>query len=809
MSGKPHRPLAWPALTIKLCFVLLPAILLAALLAIAAPAVSAQPPPGPEKITVQPAGVVSWVEMLAAEAAAPAQAGPPAPLVAPYPPAPAPQAIETGLEPVRPAQPPLPVPLAGATLADNFAALGDNNASIPPDTMGAAGPNHLVTMLNTQVRIQDKTGTNLSTVSLSTFWTNGTGLSGSPFDPRVIYDPLSGRWLATIDFNAQSTTSSIGFAISQSSDPTGIWTFYQFDSDGSNATWADFPEIGVNSKWIAITNNMFTVSGNAFQGVKLWVIDKSTALAGGALTTYIYNPGFDSAGGASGFTIRPALTFDATEPALYMVDNFYAVGGIGAPLMRLSRLTGTLGLTPTWQVVSGSTVSAGSGLFALANPFEFGQIDAAQSGTATTVETNDPRIQNAVFRQGRLWATHSGGLPFDGNQGTVNANRTAVFWYELNPAAMPASGDPLVQSGVIDGGSGVHHFFPSLAVNANNEMAIGFSRSDSSKFVEAVMTGRQANDPAGTVDPITVIKLGKDSYVKDFGFGRVRWGDYSATAVDPSDDLTFWSLQEYAETDVGGTANDDRWGTWWGKLAFQVDLALSKTVALTTVNPGQPVTYTVTVANTGPADATGVVVNDPLPLQTAFVSASPSQGSYNSGSGVWNVGNLNNSAVATLSLTVIPPYSAANQTITNTASFSQANQPEINSLNNTAVVTTTVGPAPNLAITKTVSALNLALLKPGQTVTYTIVVANSSSAAANGVQVTDTLPTGVNGVGLSTTTNIGAGSKVTFTLTGIVVAPLGTTITNTAHYSHATGSGQSSAAFTTQPGLYLPLLIKP
>ncbi|MES0362176.1 MAG: SdrD B-like domain-containing protein, partial [Anaerolineales bacterium] len=111
--------------------------------------------------------------------------------------------------------------------------------------------------------------------------------------------------------------------------------------------------------------------------------------------------------------------------------------------------------------------------------------------------------------------------------------------------------------------SGVHHFFPSIAVNANNDMAVGFSRSSSSLFVEGVYTGRESTDPVGTIGTIQVCKLGEDSYVKDFGGGDVRWGDYSATVVDPSDDTTFWTLQEYAETEVGPNPNDDRWGTWW------------------------------------------------------------------------------------------------------------------------------------------------------------------------------------------------------------------------------------------------------
>ena len=92
--------------------------------------------------------------------------------------------------------------------------------------MGAAGPNHLMTMLNTQVRIQNKTGTNLGTVTLDTWWTNGTGLSGDPFDPRIIYDSLTGRWMAVVDADARDlTNSATWFAVSDTSDPTGNWTY--------------------------------------------------------------------------------------------------------------------------------------------------------------------------------------------------------------------------------------------------------------------------------------------------------------------------------------------------------------------------------------------------------------------------------------------------------------------------------------------------------------------------------------------------------------------------------------------------------
>jgi hypothetical protein len=493
-----------------------------------------------ETVVIEAAGTVSWQEMLHYEATHPIEPEPPT--IAPYMQPPETRELPATGGSDRKLPSAAPIPLEPPTTLSSFAGLGDNNTSIPPDTMGAVGPNHLMIMLNTQVRVQNKTGGNLSTVTLNTFWTSGTGLSGNPFDPLIIYDSLSSRWMAIVDADSRQATSAVWFAISDTSDPTGNWTFYGIEADSTDTLWADFPDIGVNSTWIAITNNMFTNALDVFSGAAMWVIDKSTALVGGPLTVTPFTAGFDAAGGIGGFTLRPALTFDSAESTLYVVDgNRWDIGSVG--LLRLSQITGT-GSSPSWSVVTNDSVFTGSGLFFTNLTYNLTQINADQPGTTIDVMTNDRRMLNAVYRNGRLWTTHSGGYPR-----SSKPDRTIVAWYELNPAASP---NPIVQSGTIDGGSGVHHFFPSIAVNANNDMA-----------VEGVYTGRESTDPAGTVGAIQVCKVGEYSYVKDFGSGRVRWGDYSATVVDPTDDTTFWTLQEYAKTDVGPNPNDDRWGTWW------------------------------------------------------------------------------------------------------------------------------------------------------------------------------------------------------------------------------------------------------
>jgi len=445
--------------------------------------------------------------------------------------------------------------LSSAVATPGFEAVPDNDMAIPPNANGAVGPSHVVTMLNTEVRIQSKTGAITSTVSLESFW---APLHGVPFDPRLLYDKLSGRWIAACDANPWSDTSKVFLAISSSSDPTGAWNFYSFEADPGDSVWADYTCLGLNRTWIAVTSNMFRFgSSTAFQGPGMWVIDKSTAIAGGALTVTVFPPKFDLVAGITSSTLQPCVTF-GMEPKLYIVDRApLSCGEIR--LLRISELSGSAS-APVWTVSAGSTILPGSGVFTVANNFDLIQVEASQKGTSALIETADPRILNAVFRNGKIWCTHTGGLPV----GSVD--RTAVFWYQLDPVLMAATGNPIVQSGVLEGGPDVHHFFPSITANAADDACIGFSRSDVSRFAEAVYTGRLGTDPPNTMHSISVLKRGLDIYRKAFGTSRVRWGDYSTTVVDPTDDLTFWTIQEYAASSTGPSPNDDRWGTWWGKV---------------------------------------------------------------------------------------------------------------------------------------------------------------------------------------------------------------------------------------------------
>src|SRR2546427_7922878 len=95
--------------------------------------------------------------------------------------------------------------------ASSFLALDDNGTRVPPDTQGAIGPNHLMVTLNSQVRIQDRSGMTLITTNLYNWWASLGNLGAT--DPRVLYDLSAARWIFTA-ITTNSLANSILLAVS-------------------------------------------------------------------------------------------------------------------------------------------------------------------------------------------------------------------------------------------------------------------------------------------------------------------------------------------------------------------------------------------------------------------------------------------------------------------------------------------------------------------------------------------------------------------------------------------------------------------
>ncbi len=178
------------------------------------------------------------------------------------------------------------------------------------------------------------------------------------------------------------------------------------------------------------------------------------------------------------------------------------------------------------------------------------------------------------------------------------------------------------------------------------------------------------------------------------------------------------------------------------------DIAVTKSVDDANPDPGDTIRYTVGVVNNGSGNATVLQIQDLLPSGVSFSAAAPSQGSYNPGSGVWYVGNLNNGASATLLLDAQVDSDAPSGTITNTASVLSLSQTDPVASNDSASADIVVN-RPDLQIQKTTTVLDdpysgAANPKaiPGATVRYDLLVTNQSTALpdSDSVFVTDPLP---------------------------------------------------------------------
>jgi uncharacterized repeat protein (TIGR01451 family) len=520
--------------------------------------------------------------------------------------------------------------------------------------------------LNSEVRIQDRAGNTISTVPLDGpggFWDSLD--SPNAFDPKVLYDPFANRWMFTAVADARTVSSSVLMGVSQTSDPTGMWNLYRIDAAIGNTTWADYPSMGFNKDWIVVQVNMFSVNG-AFSRADIYVFNKGDLYAGGAgLFALLHD--------TSGATQVPALTYDNSLATLYLV------GARTSTQLRVSQITGP---------VASETLTLGVAFPTSPDAWRFRlpENSAPQLGSATGITTNDDRIQNVIYRNDALWAVHTIFLP------STSPTRSAVQWWQFSPTGK------VLQRGRIDDVNGnIFYAFPSIAVNKFDDVLIGYSSFGANQFASANYSFREAGDPLSTLQSDALLKAGEDTYVKDFGTGVVRWGDYSNTVVDPVNDINLWTIQEYAAAEVGPTPDDDRWGTWWGRIqapTVRADLELTVAGSPDPVTIGTNLTYTITVTNAGPDTATDVVVTDALTAGVTFVSAASSQGSCSGTSNIsCNLGSLANAETATVTL-VVKPWAV--ETLNNTATATTATS-DPNSSNNTDSVTTTLtDPPPRL-----------------------------------------------------------------------------------------------------------------
>ena len=433
-----------------------------------------------------------------------------------------------------------PLAFTGATLADT--------GSYPPDTMGAVGPAQFIVAVNGRLRSFAK-ATGLAdgalNASMDSFFNSvmtpvgGAIIGNFTSDPRIRYDRLSGRWIVLIidvPYTSSSpfTTAPNRFLIAVSDSsvimPGTVWSFFQLQHDlvspaGDTDAFADYPTLGVDASALYIGVNVFGSSGS-FVNTTAYVVRKSSLLGGGPVVATAFRNLITRVHGSmtGPYTPQGVDHFDPAATEGYFIGMDYT----STSKLQLRRVANPGG-TPS---LSGNvTVNVSS----FAAP-----IKVPSLGSAVPLDGLDNRLLAAHYRGGSLWTTHNVGVNSSG--GTSGVTRNGVRWYQLN--GIPTGQTPGVQqSGTIYDASSTNRFYwmGSVMVSGQGHAVLGFSSTSSTEYVNAAVAGRLANAAAGAFGPPMLYTASSTAYNPPYD----RWGDYSYTSLDPSDDMTLWTIQQY------------------------------------------------------------------------------------------------------------------------------------------------------------------------------------------------------------------------------------------------------------------------
>lgn len=419
------------------------------------------------------------------------------------------------------------VPSARAGILEQFqggtytseASLPGGGPFIPPDMGGSVGAGYVMQMINGEVSTYTTTGSAVgSPASLNTFWNSidSTAVGNtSVSDPRVIYDPSSGRWFASA-ISTQGTNNNILIAVSNGSNPTAGFTGLSIAS--SSGLFADFPTLGVNGAAVTIGANNFTSSSGSQSGVSLYSIPKASlttatpSLAGIASFNNTNQVGFTpqavtNASGTGTSTTVLSVNYNANN--LY-VSTVSGANTSGATLTYNGAFAGVTGAAPTAPTQPGGTV----------------------------YDPGDNRISSGPYQVGNL-------IYYANN--VSNGGSDQIQWGVIDVSTLS-----LVQSGYI-AMNGLALTYPSISANANGTFVIGFNGSGSTADIGAYAV--VCSELTGVCAAPTLVYAGlADNYNVTFGGPSNRWGDYSWTTVDPTDPSNFWLFQEIPLT-------NSTWGT--------------------------------------------------------------------------------------------------------------------------------------------------------------------------------------------------------------------------------------------------------
>ena len=432
-----------------------------------------------------------------------------------------------------------------APVAAGFSAFSDAGMS-PPDPIIAAGPDHVVVAVNSKWGIFTKAGTLIFQASAVSWFGHQLGavhaISLLPYDPQVAYDHFRGRWILVYSATDTASQSWMLLSVSSSSDPTAPWYSWALPGDLNGtapvANFSDLPALGFDDSAIYIATNQFRYSDTAFEYAKLRVLKKDPLYAGASAPAWsdFWDLEDPAAPGAKVHSVRPAHTFGSPDVE-YLVSNSPYTTRTFVTLWSVARAeTSAPSLSAVNVPVTASREPPGADQ-------KGGSPGTAGCPTPCLIDTGRGSITSAVYRNGSVWFSHTvadaGGVYSRARYARISTAATTLLEDEAF------------------GSDGCWYFYPAIAVDDGNNLAMVFGRSCVDEYAGVGVTTRSIAD--AKLEPSVRLKDGTASYVAPIGGTEPvnRWGDFFGAALDPADPGKVWVAGEYA-------ALTNRWSTWVG-----------------------------------------------------------------------------------------------------------------------------------------------------------------------------------------------------------------------------------------------------
>lgn len=432
----------------------------------------------------------------------------------------------------------LPAAQAAVTAGTSFdAARYADSGSVPPDSTGDIGPTQFLICINGRIRTFNRAGNPDGALDTTTanFFDAVRG-NGDTADPRVRYDRLSGRWF--ISMLAYEDPTRIVLAVS--SGPVigagASFTFFHFGHsevgpmpNPDTGYFFDFDTLGVDRQALYIGGNVFDLSGPFYVGSTGFVVNKADLIAGILSVTAFRQMASNLSGGP--FAPQGVDNDDPSATEGYFIGRDLASNN-HLIIRRISNPGGVPTISNNLAVTIPPTAQPKGGVLALGSSFPLADLD--------------DRLFQARLHNGHLVTGHNIEVDAAGIAGS-GGGRDGVRWYDI----VNLTGPPmLAQAGTLFDPAAANsrsYWMPSGAIAGQGHLVVASNVASTTQYPEIAAALHLATDGPGAIGPPAIVQSATaNSNDLTNQFNQHRWGDYSTLSVDPNDDMTFWTVQEYS-----------------------------------------------------------------------------------------------------------------------------------------------------------------------------------------------------------------------------------------------------------------------